>query len=152
MANPYLLPALRLGPLTVQHLVEAVSESRYDELTDPGRFTLREAVAHLADWEPILLDRIRLAAEQPGSTIVAYDETALCERGGYGSTEPRDQAQLFIARRERTIEYITSALDGRWSNEAVHQGRGPMTVADLVNLLVGHDMYHIEHLAQFLTS
>ena len=59
--NAYLFPGLEFGPRIVARLVEQIPAARYDERTNPSRFTLREAVAHLADWEPILRDRIARA-------------------------------------------------------------------------------------------
>ncbi|QYK52428.1 MAG: DinB family protein [Fimbriimonadaceae bacterium] len=151
MNNPYLIPGLRLGPLTVERLVSVIPAERWDTVTEEDRFTLREAIAHLADWEPIMRERIQTALSQPGTTIVAMDEGDRAVEMNYLESDPFEQAQWFVEEREKTIELIQSTLSG-WQNTVIHPERGEMSAQDLANLLLGHDCYHIEHLTQFLTA
>ncbi len=37
-----------------------------------------------------------------------------------------------------------------WGKAIVHSERGQMTTYDQANMMLGHDMYHIEHLSQYL--
>src|SRR5882672_11202695 len=75
--NPYLLTTIEMGPAVVRRIINQIPQSRLDEAIDPERFTPREVVAHLADWEAI--DRLRLSAgvERPGSAIQPYDEVQM---------------------------------------------------------------------------
>lgn len=151
MNNPYLILGLRLGPLTVERLVSVIPAEKWDTVTEEDRFTLREAIAHLADWEPIMRERIQIALSQPGTTIIAMDEGDRAVEMNYTETDPFEQAQWFVEEREKTIELIESTLSG-WQNTVIHPERGEMSGQDLANLLLGHDCYHIEHLTQFLTA
>ena len=49
--NFYLLPAIESGPKVVARLIQLIPNYRWDIHGDPNRFTVREVVAHLADWE-----------------------------------------------------------------------------------------------------
>ena len=75
--NPYLLPALPMGPVIVARLLEEIPHARLDEAMQEGRFTAREVIAHLADWEPIMRERILLARDAPGATIAVLDESEM---------------------------------------------------------------------------
>ncbi|MEZ0327112.1 MAG: DinB family protein [Fimbriimonas sp.] len=150
MANPYLLLGLQLAPLTYQRLIALVPKERWDERTDPNRFSLREAIAHVNDWEPILLGRMQTAVSTPGATIRAYDEAARAVEQNYAATDPLEQAAQLIERREITVRYLRNEAEGCWSNLVVHPERGPITLSDQANMILGHDHYHLEHLAQYL--
>lgn len=148
--NPYLFPGLGFGPVTIERLIGLIPESRMDEPLGPGRFGPREIVAHLADWEPILLERMRASRDTPGATIEAYDEGELAEKHGYRSSDPREQAALYRKRREGTIAWLKSLSAEDWDKHGVHTERGRQTVYDQANMLLGHDLYHIEQLSAYL--
>jgi hypothetical protein len=149
--NFYLIPAIELGPLTVKRLLRLIPQHRWDEPLHRDRFTPREVVAHLADWEPIMRERIRTAATTPGQTIAAYDEGKMAVDHGYRSSDPHEQAELFRTERAITAEFLRSVTPDQWRNTVHHPERGPQSVEDLANLVLGHDLYHIEQLSEYLT-
>ena len=150
MANPYLLLGMQLSPLSMERLVRMIPPSRYDEKTDPLRFTVREAMAHMADWEPVLLDRMQTTISNPGATIKAWDESKRALDNNYAATDPLAEVQRLIDMREVTVRFIRERAEGHWDNHVIHPERGPMTLADQANAILGHDHYHIEHLTQYL--
>jgi hypothetical protein len=104
----------------------------------------------LADWEPILLGRIRTAVQTPGATIQAYDESARAEEMAYKTRDPFAEANLFAKERKTTAEFLRTLAPEDWAKTVQHPERGQLSVYDLANMLIGHDMYHVEHLTQFL--
>lgn len=143
---------LQVGPLIIRRIVEQIPSAQYDSHADPERFTLREAVAHLADAQGISTERIRQTLESPGSTIVPYDEVVRAEEQGYIHSFVMEQLELFDRRRSAVLELLGGLAPDDWGKSAVHTERGVMTVYDQANLLLAHDTYHIEHLTQFLSN
>ncbi len=150
MNNPYLFHGLEVGPVIVRRLVTAIGFENGDLIPDPARFTLREAIAHLADWEAIDLGRIRQAIERPGTPLQPYDEDQRAIDQNYGATDVKEQLELFEQRRKETIAYLRSLSEAQWRAEARHAEKGALTVYDQANLVLGHDTFHIEHLTLFL--
>lgn len=148
--NPYLMPSIESGPKVIETLLKLIPPTKWDEALDPDRFTLREVVAHLADWEPIMRRRIQQAVSTPGSTIEVYDEGQMAIDNGYDRLDPFEQARLFSTERHLTAEYLRSVHRGQLSNMVHHPERGELTTEDLANLLLGHDLYHIEQLSAYL--
>ena len=150
--NFYLMPAIELGPLTVKRLMRQIPEQRWDETLHPDRFTPREVVAHLADWEPIMRERLRTAVTTPGQTIAAYDEGKMAVDHEYRATDPHEQAELYRTDREITAAFLRSVTPDQWRNTVHHPERGLQSAEDLANLILGHDLYHIEQLSEYLSS
>ena len=148
--NPYLVPALELSPVVVERLLRQIPAARLDAATAEGRFTAREVIAHLADWEPIMRARIQQASERPGSTIEVFDEGEMALANGYAAADPTEQIRLFQRERAVTAAFVRSLQPGDWSKAAHHPERGTLSVDDLANLLIGHDLYHIEQLSAYL--
>lgn len=148
--NAYLLPTLEFGPLVVRRLLAQLPADRLDARKHPERFTAREVIAHLADWEPIMRDRIRIALDQPGAEIPAYDEGQMAIDHRYAEQDPAAQADLFIRERAETAALLRGLASEAWEKHAFHPERGRQSVEDLANLLLGHDLYHIEQLTEYL--
>jgi hypothetical protein len=145
--NPYLLPSLESGPKVIGRLLGMLPESRHDDRPDPDRFSVREVIAHLADWEPILLDRMRTAIEQPDAPVEGMDEGQRALDQNYAATDVWQQLALLVERRKETAEFLRSLAPEEMQRAFVHRERGRMTVEDQANMLLGHDLYHIEQIS-----
>jgi hypothetical protein len=150
LVNAYLLPSLNFGPLVIQRLIMAIGAGNYDTPLEEGRFTPREIVAHLADWEPIMRERIRTAVESPGSPVASYDEGRMAIDNKYAEADLFQQAGIFREERQKTTEYVTSLTAEDMNKSVTHPERGLQSAEDLANMLLGHDMYHVEQLTAYL--
>lgn len=148
--HAYLFTGLEAGPRTIRNLIGQVDPSHMDTPTHPGRFTPREVLAHLADWEPISRGRMQTAVATPGATVPDLDEEKRAEEQNYGSWDPLESAKQFAARREETLAWLKSLPAEDWGKIAVHSARGPMTVYDYANLEIAHDTYHVVQLCAVL--
>lgn len=148
--NPYLMPGLALSPKAFERLAAHVPESRYDERPDEDRFTFREAMAHLADWEPIFLQRIQAGVDNPGASVQGMDETQRAIEKNYQSWDVKESLRIFAEAREATIRYLKVLTPEQWQTKVVHNEKGEMTAYDQANMLLGHDIYHFEHATQFM--
>lgn len=144
--HPYLFPGLRVSPKVVSQFLERIPEDRMDVPTHPDRFSPREVIAHLADWEPIFVVRMQQTLDHPGSTIMGIDEGEMAIRNGYSTSNWQEQLAIFVAEREKTIAYIQALSPEQLRIEAVHNEKGPLAVEDHANMLLGHDLYHIDQL------
>jgi len=148
--HPYLFKGLESGPRTIQRLIKMIPADRLDVATHTGRFSPREVIAHLADWEPISRGRMQTAIATPGATVPDLDEGAIAIEKKYSEWDPIATSEEFIRRRAETIKFLEGLSDEEWTKVAVHSRRGAMTVYDYANLELGHDMYHIAQLCTAL--
>ena len=146
MPNPYLVNVLPFGPEVMSRLLDKLPAEALDKKPDPNRFSIREVIAHMADWEPILLVRLKQAVEQPGSTLIAYDEAEMAVKGGYSTSDPKEQIRLLIERRKATVEFLKTLSDEDWDKSVLHPERGTLTAREQAFTIIGHDMYHIEQM------
>jgi len=146
----YLLKGLELTPALVERVTKEVSAGRYDEKIDPERFSFREAVAHLADWEAINLERIRRTVEEPGCTVPGLDEGQRAIDNDYASLDPLAQAAVFHANRTSTLTYLRSVDEEDWEKVSYHSERGRQTLYELATSILGHDVVHAEQFSQYM--
>lgn len=147
----YLIPGLRLTPEIFKRIVDRIPDDLLDVPTHPDRFTPREVIAHLADWEPILREeRIRCIIDRPGETFPGHDEVQMAADHNYASTDINEQLRKLAMERAETVALVRQIQAETWGNVGHHAETGDIRLSDLVNMLVGHDVYHIEQLTAVL--
>lgn len=62
--NNYLLNALEATPEVFERLLRNLSEAEADFRPDAARFSIREVMAHLADWDAIFLERLQRTRDE----------------------------------------------------------------------------------------
>jgi len=141
---------LELAPKAINRMLAKLDPAKFDSKTGQDRFTVRESIAHLADWEPIFLHRIQTALNSPGGDIEDLDEGEIAIAGEYFRRDPISEGARFAEGRAAIIAFLNSLKPEEWGHTVVHPVRGSMTIYDWANCIVGHDVYHIEYLTEFL--
>jgi hypothetical protein len=120
-----------------------LTDAEADFRPDPNRFTLREAVAHLADWEPIFMGRFERTVNEDKPLIKGIDEGELAIKNDYPNTDFRIQLDRFEKGRGEIIAFLEPLPIETWSRMAEREEIGSVTLEDLVGLLPLHDLYHV---------
>ncbi|HRF59294.1 MAG TPA: DinB family protein [Fimbriimonadaceae bacterium] len=147
----YLLPALSFTPGLVADLARRVPADRFDVRVDPTRFSPREVVAHLADWEPILRGRLETAYQTPGASVQGIDEWVRGEEVGYGRMDLEDALAVFRSERARTLAFLEGLSEDDFGRDFVHSELGRMTIREYASNMLGHDVFHLEQLSRSVT-
>lgn len=147
--HPYLMSGLADSVTVIEALFRSIPESRWDERIRPERFSAREVIAHLADWEPILHGRMEAAVANPGAFTPALDEGQMAIENRYDLRDPHEDMRRFAAARQKTIAWLNALPAGAWTAHAMHPEKGRLTVDDMANMFLGHDLYHAEQLALY---
>jgi len=150
--NPYLLKGLEVTLKSIERITEEFRPGAFDIRPDQKRFSMREVIAHLADWEPIFLGRMKRALEAPGSTIESYNEEERAIQEDYASKSPHEQMNVWKTERRKTIDFLESISSEDWKKTVEHPERGALTIEDIAHTLVCHDLYHLEQLQEMLDA
>jgi hypothetical protein len=126
-------------------LVEGAPADKLANRAEPGKWSVSEILAHLAEAEITSFWRYRQMLEHNGSTIIPFDQDLWYKLDDYRSRKPDESLQLFRLLREANLRMFDQLAPEQWQRGGVHVERGPMTVADLARQIAGHD---INHLAQ----
>ena len=144
------LSSLENTPKTLVNLVDQVKPEHYDDYTDPARFTLRELIAHLADFDDIFLDRLRLAQEAPGSTVVSLDAGERAIEKHYTTRDVHHELEVFENRRRDLLVFLGELSHDDWQKEFHHPDIGDVSIEAYANIILAHDLSHVSHAATYL--
>ena len=109
----------------------------------PGKWSIHDVLAHLADTEVVYGWRLRLVLAQDRPTITGFDQDAWSARvrGAYPDSE--SAIQQIAVLREGHVALMRSLAPADWERVGLHSERGPESVALMAKLYAGHDLVHL---------
>jgi hypothetical protein len=125
-------------------LTRKLTKKQLTERPAPGKWSIAEILAHLADAELVIGYRLRLILAANGTTIQAFDQDAWAETFNYGRRDSKISLETFRALRENNLRLLTSVPRGSWKNYGEHQERGKESVDHIVRMIAGHDLNHLQ--------
>src|SRR5690349_2214834 len=105
----YLLTGLENSPAIQRTLCKAVTD--WDAKPGPDRFTVREALAHLADWEPIWLQRMMRTKAEDVPDLPDIDEGVMAIEHDYASSDPIESLDKYASGREALVIFLRGLSD-----------------------------------------
>jgi hypothetical protein len=145
----YLFSALEAAPSLFGTLLEGLTEEEADRRPDPNRFTLREVIAHLADWDPVFLDRMTRIRFEDHPTLPGYDEGQWAIDHDYAHTDWREQLASFTERRQALVAFLHSCGPDDWARTANRPEIGILTIESQALLIPLHDAYHLRQVSEW---
>ena len=148
----YLLGALAGAPDLFDTLLRGLTDAEADRRPDPDRFTIREALAHLADWEDVFGGRLIQTRDEDAAILQGYDEGQWAIDRDYAHADWRPQARLFRERRQRLVELLRALTPAQWERVGNQTEVGPITLEQQAVLICAHDAYHLQQIAKWRAS
>jgi len=137
-------------PATLERLIAGVPEEALRARPAPGKWSIAEIVAHLADAEIVGAYRIRLILGAPGTAIAAYDQNDWSRAGHYERRDPRQSVAQFRAVREANLALLRLLTPEQWTQFGEHSERGRETIEHIVRMFAGHDTNHVRQIEEIL--
>jgi hypothetical protein len=148
-AQNYLFTALSAAPDLYDHLLIGLMPEEADRRPDPNRFTIREIMAHLADWDQVLLTRMTRICEEDIPLLEGYNEGQWAIDHNYAATDPLEQARLFRERRTQMVAYLRDRSAADWDRAGNRPEIGLVTLEGIALLIPLHDTYHLSQIAEW---
>jgi uncharacterized damage-inducible protein DinB len=162
MPSPYIIETLDLlgdqdpiavlsdTPAWIANHIEGLSEQALTQPEGPGRWSLAEVLAHLADAEVAFGWRARIMLTQDQPPLQGFDETAWMTRFDCASADSTLALQTFSHLRRWNLRVWSCATDADLERVGMHQERGPETFGFVRRLVAGHDLRHRRQISRIL--
>lgn len=139
-------------PQKLASLIKGLDKKRLTKPPAPGKWSIAEILAHLADTELVAGWRMRLILGQNGTPIQAFDQDVWASAFNYRRHDPKASLQTFKVLREDNLALLKSVSKDLWENYGMHQERGRETIAHIVRMFAGHDLNHLRQVEQIASQ
>jgi hypothetical protein len=132
---------------TLRKAVAGMSREQLLARPVPGKWSTLELVCHIADFEPIMAERMKrvIAFEKP--QLLAADEDQFVVALAYHDRDLAEELVIVEATRRQMARILRRLPEEAAGRVGVHNERGPRTLAELVTGATGHIAHHLTHLA-----
>ncbi|MEZ0326514.1 MAG: DinB family protein [Fimbriimonas sp.] len=150
----YLLTALSAQPAIASALLARALDdaSVWDKRPDPERFSLREVLAHLADWDSVWLDRVHRIVSEDHPFLPSVDEELMVTQNGYATREGSDSLTRYTRGRQALVEFLRSLPEEAWNRTCSREFIGDLTLYQQAAMALSHDGYHMKQIVEWTRS
>jgi uncharacterized damage-inducible protein DinB len=139
-------------PRLLADLIAGASGETLSARPAPGKWSVNEILAHLAEDELTSSWRYRQMIENPGVALAGFDQDVWARLGDYKAWTADDALHMFRLLREANLRMLARLTPSQWDARGVHGERGPMTVRSLCRHMAGHDRNHLDQIRGILSK
>ncbi|MCU1382619.1 MAG: DinB superfamily protein [Acidobacteria bacterium] len=134
------------GYRVVAEALVGATDEQLDARPEPGKWTAREVVHHLADSEMTGAARLRLLVATDNPQILGYDQDQFARKLFYDRPIAAS-LDAFKAARRATAEILERMTDADWARAAgTHTQQGPYTADRWLAIYAPHAHAHAEQI------
>jgi hypothetical protein len=139
---PTLLERFRRGPEVMAVILTGVFGDEEDYVTAPGKWTIRQLIAHVADTEIVAAGRFRQVIAEDNPTLVAFDQDAWAARLDYSRRKPKQSLESFRRLRAENYELLKGLEEAAFDRSGNHTERGPLSLRQMLEGFANHAESH----------
>ena len=143
-----LLERFRRGPELLAVVLTGVFGEEEDFTTSPGKWSIRQIIAHLADAELVAAHRMRRVIAEDNPTLTAYDQDAWARNLDYARRKPKQSLETFRRIRAENYELLKDLPESVYERAGTHTEDGRMTLRRLLEGYAGHAESHAQQLQE----
>lgn len=137
-------------PKKLQKLIKPLSKAQLTRQPEPGKWSIAQILAHLADAELVGGWRMRLILGSNGVSVQAFDQDVWAETFAYSRCDPKVSLETYRVLRENNLRMLKALPKNLWENYGMHQERGKETITHLVRMFAGHDLNHLSQVEKIV--
>lgn len=143
-----LLERYRRGPELLAVVLTGVFGEEEDFSRAPGKWSIRQIIAHLADAELVGAHRFRQIIAEDSPTIVAFDQDAWARNLDYPRRKPKQSLETFRRLRAENYDLLKSLSDDAFERAGNHTESGRLTLRQLLERHASHAESHARQMQE----
>jgi hypothetical protein len=136
----------------LRKLVRGLTPKQLKWKPEPGKWSIAEILAHLADVEIVASWRMRSIIGADGITIQPFDQDVWAAVFRYAERDVKRSLEVFQVLRENNLMMLKALPREAWDNHGMHLERGKETIAHLARMFAGHDTNHVLQIERIVSE
>lgn len=131
------------GPELVHSAVRGMFEEQFDARPVAGKWSTRQVVCHLADFEPIYADRMKRVIAEQCPTFFGGDPDTFAAHLAYDHRSVETELTFMTATRQHVAAILKELKADDFQRIGNHAEAGRMTLEDLLRNIGDHVPHHV---------
>jgi len=149
MANHAALIAdYRNGPAQLRAACAGLTPAQLTVRPIAGKWSILEVVCHIADFEPILAERMKRTIALPNATFLGADENDFVTHLAYHDRDLNEELDLIDGTRRQMVRILAKLPASAFERTGSHNERGPRTLEQQLQTAINHIPHHLKFIAE----
>jgi uncharacterized damage-inducible protein DinB len=136
------------GPKLVREAVAGMTREQLSARPVAGKMSTLEVVCHLADFEPIMADRVKRVIAEENPTLLGADENRFLTALAYHDRDLEEELTIIERTRSQLARILRTLPNDALLRTGTHNERGPLTLEKLLALAINHIPHHVQFIHQ----
>jgi hypothetical protein len=143
-----MIDAYLAGPRALRQAVAGMSREQLLARPIAGKWSTLEVVCHLADFDPILADRMKriIALDKP--QLIGADENRFVAALAYPQRDVEEELAIIEHTRGQMARILRSLPLDALQRVGIHNERGPLTLERMLTTATNHIPHHVQFIAE----
>jgi hypothetical protein len=134
------------GHKQVADALQGISDAEWDFKREPGKWSAREIVHHLADSETNGAIRLRNLLVEHQPYIQGYDQDEFAKRLQYSKRPTEPALKAFEAARATSAQLLDLMTEADWKRAGEHSESGPYSTETWLKIYSDHAHNHADQI------
>src|SRR5258707_5005460 len=140
------LERFRRGAELLATVLTGAAGEEVDFTPAPGKWSIRQIMAHVADSELVGAHRLRLVIAEENPTLTAFDQDAWTKNLDYAKRKPTQSLETFRRLRAENYELLKELPESTFDRAGMHTESGRRTLRSLLEGYADHAESHARQL------
>jgi uncharacterized damage-inducible protein DinB len=136
------------GPQVLRQAIGGLTNEQLDAAPVPGKWSTRQVICHIADFEPVYADRMKRVIAEEEPTLFGGDPDLFAARLAYNHREVEEELELISAVRNHVARILQTLGPHDFLRTGRHSEDGPMSLELLLQRITGHIPHHVRFIEE----
>ncbi len=132
------------GPQKLRAAVAGMTAEQLDARPIPGKWSTKHVICHIADFEPVYVDRMKRVIAENEPTMFSGDPDLFAARLAYGQRDVIVELDFIALARKHMGAILRSLKPEDFQRKGIHSEAGPITLEKLLTNITNHIPHHIK--------
>ncbi len=145
---PGLIDGYVAGPRALRQAVAGMTREQLLARPIAGQWSTLEVVCHLADFDPIIADRMKRIIAEERPALLGADEKRFAVALAYHDRDVEEELTIIENTRSQMARILRTLSPDVLKRVGVHNERGEITLERMLTIATNHIPHHLAFVAE----
>lgn len=132
------------GPQKLRAAVAGMTAEQLDARPISGKWSTKQVICHLADFEPVYVDRMKRVIAEDQPTMFSGDPNLFAARLAYDHRDVAVELDFIEVARKHMGPILRALKPDDFQRTGIHSEAEPITLEKLLTNITNHIPHHIK--------
>lgn len=139
-----MIDAYLAGVETLRRAVAGMTREQLTARPVPGKWSTLEVICHLADFEPIMADRMKRIIAEERPILLGANEKRFAAALAYHGREAEEEMAIIEQTRRQLARILCTLPEAALQLVGIHNECGPRTLEQMLTTATNHILHHVK--------